>query len=148
LTRPIFVSDSRIPLLQSFVFGVVIDSDPRPPPIIYHGPQNQTLPTDGSAVLPCLARGEPSPNIIWLKGRSPLNTHDRRVNVLESGSLEISSTPRHCTALVFAYLINSILGLVLVYKVNNFHISVHNSVRRPLSVDPVLISRKLSTIDP
>jgi len=73
---------------------VLIDSDPRPPPIIYHGPQNQTLPTDGSAVLPCLASGEPAPNIIWLKGRSPLNTHDRRVHVAESGSLEISGTAR------------------------------------------------------
>ena len=59
--------------------------------MIYHGPQNQTLPTDGSAVLPCLASGEPTPNIIWLKGRSPLNTNDRRINIAESGSLEISS---------------------------------------------------------
>ena len=71
---------------------VLTDSDPRPPPVIYHGPQNQTLPTDGSAVLPCLASGQPAPNIIWLKGRSPLSTRDRRINVVESGSLEISGT--------------------------------------------------------
>ena len=72
---------------------VLLDSDPRPPPIIYHGPQNQTLPTDGSAVLPCLASGQPAPRIIWMKGRLPLSTHERRLNVAESGSLEISGTP-------------------------------------------------------
>jgi len=78
-------------LLKVQLHCTVADSDPRPPPIIYHGPQNQTLPTDGSAVLPCHASGEPAPNIIWLKGRSPVNARDLRVNVLESGTLELSS---------------------------------------------------------
>ena len=85
---------------------LLIDSDPRPPPIIYHGPQNQTLPTDGSAVLPCLASGEPAPSIIWLKGRLPLSTHDRRINVAESGSLEISST-----TLQLYYLVHLLLSV-------------------------------------
>jgi len=71
---------------------MIVDSDARPPPIIYQGPQNQTLPTDGTATLQCLASGQPSPNIIWLKGRSPVNTLDVRVNVLESGTLEITGT--------------------------------------------------------
>lgn len=77
--------------MLSELYCVMVDSDPRPPPVIYHGPQNQTLPTDGTAVLPCLASGQPAPNIVWLKGRSPLNTQDRRVNVVQSGSLEITS---------------------------------------------------------
>jgi len=74
------------------VMYLCIESDARPPPVIYQGPQNQTLPTDGTAALPCLASGQPAPNIIWLKGRSPLNVRDRRLSVRQSGTLEITGT--------------------------------------------------------
>jgi len=68
------------------------DLEMGPPPIIYHGPQNQTLPTDGHAVMSCIAGDdrEPVPSIIWFKGRSPVPTNDRRIVVSHTGTLEIS----------------------------------------------------------
>jgi len=63
----------------------------RVPPIIYQGAQNQTLPVDSTAVLPCLASGEPAPVIFWLKDTTPLTGHDPRLVVLNSGALQISS---------------------------------------------------------
>lgn len=64
--------------------------DLRPPPIIYQGAQNQTLPVGSTALLPCLASGEPAPVIFWLKDATPLTGRDARLVVLNSGALEIS----------------------------------------------------------
>jgi len=75
--------------MRDILCRCVADSDTRPPPIIYHGPQNQTLPVGNPAMLPCLASGEPAPSIVWLKGNAALTTHDPRITVLESGTLEI-----------------------------------------------------------
>jgi len=66
------------------------DDELRPPPIIYQGSQNQTLPVDSTALLPCLASGEPAPVIFWLKDTTALPGRDRRLQVLDSGALQIS----------------------------------------------------------
>jgi len=61
-------------------------------PIIYHGADNQTLPVDSTALLPCLASAEPAPVIFWLKDSTPVTTgpgRDPRINVMDSGALEI-----------------------------------------------------------
>ena len=67
------------------------DDELRPPPIIYQGAQNQTLPVDSTALLPCLASGEPPPVIFWLRDdTTALPGSDRRLEVLDSGALQIS----------------------------------------------------------
>ena len=43
-----------------------------PPPIIIHGPVNQTLPIKTSATLPCEASDHET--IIWLKDGVPIST--------------------------------------------------------------------------
>ena len=43
----------------------VKDFDPRPPPVIRQGPQNQTLPINSEAMLRCTSLGEPLPRISW-----------------------------------------------------------------------------------
>ena len=44
----------------------VKDVDPRPPPIIHQGPQNQTLPINSVAMLQCSSSGEPMPSIRYV----------------------------------------------------------------------------------
>jgi len=66
------------------------DEDPRPPPIIHQGPQNQTLPVNSLALLPCLATGIPAPSIRWYKNYKELHTRDPRFALLDSGTLQIA----------------------------------------------------------
>ena len=66
--------------------------DPRAPPIITEGAQNQTLPTGGVARLACRAIGDPLPALYWVKDSATLPLHDPRLNILDSGTLEISGT--------------------------------------------------------
>ncbi len=66
------------------------DVDPRPPPIIHQGPQNQTLPVNSVAMLQCHSSGDPPPTIRWQKNGRPLSTRDPRVALLDSGTLQIS----------------------------------------------------------
>lgn len=66
----------------------LVDAELRPPPIIYQGAQNQTLPVDSVATLPCLASGEPAPVTYWFKGANVV-TSNSRVAILKSGTLEI-----------------------------------------------------------
>lgn len=77
----------------------VRDGDMRPPPIIYQGPENQTLPITGTATLSCLATGDPSPSTYWMKNGVVLSLKDSRLNIRESGSLEISELRRSDTGL-------------------------------------------------
>jgi len=66
------------------------DEDPRPPPIIHQGPQNQTLPVNSLALLPCLATGNPAPTIRWYKNYRELHMRDPRFALLDSGTLQIA----------------------------------------------------------
>jgi len=68
----------------------VRDVDPRPPPIIHQGPQNQTLPVDSVAMLQCHSSGDPAPAIRWYKNNRPLSERDPRIAILDSGTLQIS----------------------------------------------------------
>ena len=64
-------------------------NDPRPPPIIRIGPQNQTLPTSEVGFLRCEAIGVPLPRIQWFKDGYPVNS-DARIMELSSGTLQLS----------------------------------------------------------
>ena len=66
------------------------EDDPRPPPIIHQGPQNQTLPVNSLALLPCLATGNPLPSIRWYKNYKELQMRDPRFALLDSGTLQIA----------------------------------------------------------
>jgi roundabout axon guidance receptor 2 len=60
-----------------------------PPPIISVGPSNQTRPMGASAVMPCIADGNPPPVITWYKnGNSFLLNH--RVFTDDAGTLRIN----------------------------------------------------------
>ncbi|XP_062870656.1 roundabout homolog 2-like [Trichomycterus rosablanca] len=63
----------------------------RPPPIIQHGPTNQTVAVGSMAVLGCRASGEPDPTVTWLKDGVGLLAKDPRMSLLEAGSLQIQN---------------------------------------------------------
>lgn len=92
----------------------------RPPPIIYQGAQNQTLPVDSTALLPCLASGEPAPVLFWLKDTTPLASRDPRLEVLDSGALQIARLYSFLTIndgiCIVTYKNNSLIGDVSVTK--------------------------------
>jgi len=69
------------------------DVDARPPPIIYHGPQNQTLPVNSVATLSCSASGEPAPVISWYRNQRIIPSRDHRFTILQSGALQITGRP-------------------------------------------------------
>ncbi|KAL5019774.1 hypothetical protein ScPMuIL_002666 [Solemya velum] len=68
----------------------VREHDPRPPPIIRIGPQNQTLPTKSLALLLCEAVGTPHPSVRWYKDGRALPMADTRITQLSTGTLQIS----------------------------------------------------------
>ncbi|XP_058268612.1 roundabout homolog 2-like isoform X2 [Hemibagrus wyckioides] len=63
----------------------------RPPPIIQHGPTNQTVAVGTLAVLGCRASGEPEPTVTWLKDGESLLAKEPRMSLLEAGSLQIQN---------------------------------------------------------
>jgi len=65
------------------------DSDIRPPPIIHHGPQNQTLPISSMAVLQCAVSGDPAPTVRWYKNGRLLTLAGHRFLLRDTGSLQI-----------------------------------------------------------
>ena len=77
----------------------VKEFDPRPPPIIHQGPQNQTLPINSEAMLRCTSYGEPQPLISWYVGDRLVDVNDPRFTQLSSGTLQISGSVLHmcCT---------------------------------------------------
>lgn len=66
-----------------------VDSDIRPPPIIHHGPQNQTLPISSMAVLQCAVSGDPAPTVRWYKNQRLLTLAEHRFLLRDTGSLQI-----------------------------------------------------------
>lgn len=82
-TQPVHCSNLVFPSLLP-------DFDPRPPPIIHQGPQNQTLPINSVAMLQCSASGDPPPTIRWYKDNRILTQRDPRLALLDSGTLQIS----------------------------------------------------------
>lgn len=66
----------------------VTSQEDRPPPIITHGPVNQTLPVKSVAVLNCKAIGNPVPIISWYCDGIPV-LPSNKVNMTESGTLTI-----------------------------------------------------------
>ena len=76
--------------------------DPRPPPIIDEGPQNQTLLINHEAMLRCRPRGDPQPVITWFKDGRRLNTDDSRLIQTTTGMLQISCE-RNSPYLIFIH---------------------------------------------
>lgn len=62
--------------------------DDAPPPLIIHGPLNQTLVTGTMTTMPCKAAGNPQPLVSWYKDGSPV-IQDERIDIDESGVLTI-----------------------------------------------------------
>jgi len=83
-----FWSTSNAHYFACIVF--CLDFDPRPPPIIHQGPQNQTLPINSVAMLQCSASGDPLPVIRWYRNGRVLPLRDPRFTLLDSGTLQIS----------------------------------------------------------
>ena len=77
------------------VCSVSVDVDSRPPPIIYHGPQNQTLPVNSVATLSCSASGEPAPVISWYRNQRIIPSRDHRFTILQSGALQITGNAQN-----------------------------------------------------
>ncbi|XP_018917016.2 roundabout homolog 2 [Bemisia tabaci] len=67
----------------------VASPDDHQPPIIVHGPANQTLPFKSSATFPCQAAGNPQPLISWYKDGISIMPIANKVNVTEAGTLSI-----------------------------------------------------------
>lgn len=65
------------------------ENDPRPPPIIRIGPQNQSLRSSTVGLLQCEVMGDPKPTVGWYKNGNPL-PDDPRIIQLATGSLQIS----------------------------------------------------------
>lgn len=66
----------------------VTSQEDRPPPIITHGPVNQTLPIKSVALLNCKASGLPVPIISWYRDGIPV-VPSNKINMTESGTLTI-----------------------------------------------------------
>lgn len=67
---------------------IIAAQDEHPPPIIIHGPVNQTLPVKSVGNLNCVASGTPTPVISWYKDGIPVIS-SKRINISNSGSLTI-----------------------------------------------------------
>jgi len=93
----------------------LVDVDSRPPPIIYHGPQNQTLPVNSVATLSCSASGEPSPVISWYRNHRVIPPHDHRFTILQSGALQI--TGPNCS--LVSYLLTR---TIMTYCIHSFEL--------------------------
>ncbi|XP_056650529.1 roundabout homolog 3 isoform X1 [Monodelphis domestica] len=61
------------------------------PPIILHGPSNQTVVSGSAVWLPCKVTGNPEPSVQWLKDGQELNSGDLRLNLLANGTLHITN---------------------------------------------------------
>uniref|UniRef100_A0A7E4WC32 Roundabout homolog 2 n=1 Tax=Panagrellus redivivus TaxID=6233 RepID=A0A7E4WC32_PANRE len=76
--------------------GCMNGTDPNvfPPPVIEHGPQNQTLLLGDMAMLPCRVIGRITPEIIWLHDSRPIpfsgEGYDERFELLSTGALRIN----------------------------------------------------------
>ena len=63
--------------------------DDSPPPLIHHGPMNQTLPIKSVASMPCKATGNPQPVVSWYKEGIPV-VQSERIIIEDNGLLTIT----------------------------------------------------------
>ncbi|XP_008833263.1 roundabout homolog 3 isoform X3 [Nannospalax galili] len=61
------------------------------PPIILQGPVNQTLALGSSVWLPCRVTGNPQPSVQWKKDEKWLLGDDLQFNLMDNGTLYITS---------------------------------------------------------
>ena len=63
-----------------------------PPPIIEHGPQNQTLMLNDMAMLPCRVIGRITPEVTWLHDGKLIDFDESnsRFELLSTGALRIT----------------------------------------------------------
>lgn len=91
------------------VINVNLQAD-RPPPLIVHGPTNQTLPIKSVAVMPCKATGVPTPIISWFKEGVPVLPSSKKINISESGLLTISDLNKNDDAGLYTCVASSKSG--------------------------------------
>lgn len=85
---------------------MVTSQDDKPPPLIIHGPVNQTLPVKSVAVLTCAAVGHPSPVISWYRDGIPVPLSPR-ANVSDSGTLTIGELDKALDAGLYTCVASS-----------------------------------------
>lgn len=83
--------------------------DDSPPPLIMHGPANQTLVTGTIASMPCKAAGNPTPLISWYKDGSPV-IQDERIDIDESGVLTIVDLNKNLDSGLYSCVASSKTG--------------------------------------
>lgn len=69
-----------------------------PPPVIILGPANQTLPLKSVAIMMCKAMGNPVPVITWYKNGAAVIADNNRLNISETGTLNINGNVKYCDA--------------------------------------------------
>lgn len=85
---------------------IVTSQDDKPPPLIIHGPVNQTLPVKSVAVLTCAAVGHPAPVISWYRDGIPVPLSGR-ANVSDSGTLTIGELDKALDAGLYTCVASS-----------------------------------------
>lgn len=85
---------------------MVTSQDDKPPPLIIHGPVNQTLPVKSVAVLTCAAVGLPAPVISWYRDGIPVPLSGR-ANVSDSGTLTIGELDKTLDAGLYTCVASS-----------------------------------------
>lgn len=80
-----------------------------PPPIIVHGPQNQTLVTGTTVSMPCISIGSPQPLISWFKDGVSI-IQDERIDIDRNGQLTIDDLQKSLDSGVYTCVASSQTG--------------------------------------
>lgn len=80
-----------------------------PPPIIIHGPQNQTLVTGTTVSMPCISTGTPQPLISWFKDGISI-IQDERIDIDRNGQLTIDDLQKSLDSGVYTCVASSQTG--------------------------------------
>ncbi len=89
--------------ITSFIISAV---SIQPPPVITHGPANQTLPINSLAILPCRATATKTPAISWMKNGALL-VDDTKHSQLSTGALKIQDLQKSDSGIYTCKAVNS-----------------------------------------
>lgn len=83
--------------------------DDSPPPLIIHGPMNQTLPIKSVASLPCKVSGTPQPVVSWYKDGIPVSPSEK-ISIELNGLLTITDLNKNDDSGLFTCVASSKSG--------------------------------------